>query len=186
MLRNCSSTLKGGKNKWEEKTRKTRKIKNSRKIKENNMLKYNLPDDQIKMIAAATYGENRGQGDDAIMHTASSVFNRLGRNEWQHLSVPEVLQHGYYAVSNPSKNTGFSEAMSGKFKDKDGENEYKRIYAKVAAINRGAIEPTDAQFYFNQAEINRQVKSKSFDFSKVEEGKSFSAGKQKFRTFHYK
>jgi hypothetical protein len=93
-----------------------------------------------------------------------------------------VLQNGFYAVSNPSVNHGFTDAMSGKFKDEDGENEFKKIYAKVAAINRGTIEPTDTQFYFNQKEINKLVKNKAFDFSQVEEGQAFG----KFRTFHYK
>ena len=145
-------------------------------------MNYGLPDDQVKMIAATTYGVNRGQGDNAITQTASSIFNRLGQHEWKNMSVPEVLQNGYAAVNNPGKNDGFSEAMSGKFADKDSENEFKKIYARVASINRGAVEPTNAQFYFNQKEIGNLIRSKKFDFSKVEEGQGFG----KFRTFHYK
>jgi hypothetical protein len=151
---------------------------------------YGLPDQAVHMIAAATYGENRGQGDDAILHTASSVFNRLGKNEWKNMSIPEVLQHGYYAVKDQSKNSGFQEAMTGNFPDKASENEFKKIYATVASINRGTVDPTDTQFYFNQSEINRLSKSKGFVFSKVEEGQPFNAkvsGRSvKFRTFHYK
>ena len=151
---------------------------------------YGLDDNSIHMIAATAYAENRGQGDDAILHTASSVFNRLGQGEWKNMSLPQVLHHGYYAVSNPGANGGFQEAMSGKFKDKNDENEFKKIYSTVASINRGTVEPTDTQFYFKQPEINRQIKNKSFDFSKVDEGEPFKTkvnGRSvAFRTFHYK
>jgi hypothetical protein len=151
---------------------------------------YGLPDNMVQMIAAATYGENRGQGQDAILHTASSIFNRLGQNEWKHMSVPQVLQNGYYAVSHPENNQGFTDAMSGKFKDKASENDFKRIYATVASLNRGSVEPKSTQFYFKQNEINKLIKNKGFDFSKVNEGESFNAkvgGKTvKFRTFSYK
>lgn len=147
---------------------------------------YGLSDQDVKQIAAATYGENRGQGQDAILQTASSVFNRLGNNEWSNMSVPQILQHGYYAVSNQSNNSGYSEAINNKFPDKDSENNYKRIYATVAAMNRGTVQPTDAQFYFKQAEINSLMKKKAFDFSKVEEGQPFNTTTGKFRTFHYK
>lgn len=149
-------------------------------------MNYQLPEQEVKMIAAAAYGENRGQGDDAALHTISSVYNRIGRNEWRNKTVPEILQNGYYAVSDTSTNTGYTDALTGKFKNKDDENEYKRIYAKTAAINRGSIEPTDSQFYFNQSEINKLSKSKKFDFSKVEEGTPFMTKNGKFRTFHYK
>ena len=147
---------------------------------------YGLPDDQVKMIASAVYGENRGQGDSAILHTASSVFNRIGNNEWAGKSVPEILLGGYAAVKDTSKNSGFKDAMTNHFPDTNAENEFKRIYAKVAAMNRGKIEPTDTQFYFNQKEINRLAKKGGFDFEKVKEGEPFSSKVGKFRTFSYK
>lgn len=149
-------------------------------------MNYGLSDQDVQQIAAATYGENRGQGDAAVLHTASSIYNRLGKREWSGMGVSDVLQNGYNAVNNTSNNKGYSDAMSNIFKDKESENEYKRIYAKVAAINRGAIEPTDTQFYFKQPEINKMTKNKTFDFSKVEEGQSFNTKNGKFRTFHYK
>jgi hypothetical protein len=149
-------------------------------------MKYDLSDNDLMQIAAMTYGENRGQGDAAIIHTASSAFNRLGKNEWRNLAVPDMLKNGYYAVSHTEDNPGYSEAMNGKFPDKQSEGEFKRIYAKVAAINRGAIDPTDTQFYFKQPEINKLIKSKGFDFSLVEEGEPFQTKNGKFRTFFYK
>ena len=155
-------------------------------------MQYNLPDNMVKMIASAGYGENRGQGEGAMMHTISSVYNRFGQREWANKSVPEVLQDGFYAVKDAAsgKNSGFSDAMNGKFKSEADENEYKKWFVKTAAINRGTIEPTDTQFYFKQPEINRLVKNKGFDFSKVEEGEPFNTkvnGRSvKFRTFHYK
>lgn len=149
-----------------------------------------MTDDDVKMIAAMAYGKNRGQGDDAIVHTLSSAYNRIGKNEWRNKTVPEILNGGYYAVSDTSNNTGYADAMAGKFKNKDDENEYKRIYVKAAAMRRGTLQPTDTQFYFKQSEINKLSKSKGFDFSKVDEGTPFNAkvgGKtEKFRTFHYK
>ena len=102
------------------------------------------------------------------------------------MSIPQVLHSGFSAVNNTSNNDGFNEAMSGKFKDKASENEFKNIYSKVAAINRGTLEPTDTQFYFKQPEINKLIKHKQFDFSKVEEGEPFKTKAGKFRTFHYK
>ncbi len=149
-------------------------------------MSYNLTDQEVKMIAAMAYGENRGQGDSAITHTISSAYNRIGKNEWRNKTVPEILQGGYYAVSDTSKNTGYADAMSGKFKSKEDENEYKRAFIKAAAMNRGTLQPTDTQFYFKQSEINKLIKNKAFDFSKVEEGEPFNTKNGKFRTFHYK
>lgn len=161
-------------------------------------MSYNLTDEEVKMMAAMSYGENRGQGDDAMLHTLSSAYNRIGKNEWRNKTVPEILKGGYYAVSDTSTNTGYADAMAGKFKSKEEENEYKRHYIKASAMNRGTIQPTSTQFYFKQPEINKldkQFKNKEdklygFDFSQVEEGDSFMTkvgGKEvKFRTFRYK
>ena len=161
-------------------------------------MSYNLTDEEVKMMAAMSYGENRGQGDDAMLHTLSSAYNRIGKNEWRNKTVPEILQGGYYAVSDTSTNTGYADAMAGKFKSKDDENEYKRHYIKASAMNRGTLQPTSTQFYFKQPEINnldkkfkdKTDKSSGFDFSLVEEGDSFMTkvgGKPvKFRTFRYK
>lgn len=146
---------------------------------------YGLSDADVKQIAACVYAENRGGDDKALIHTASSIFNRLGQGEWADKSLPQVLREGYSAVGNPKDNKGWEEAMGGKFPDDESANVFKNIYAKVAAINRGKLQPTKTQFYFKQPEINRLSKKKSFDFGKVEEGESFGLGKNKFRTFHY-
>lgn len=151
---------------------------------------YGLSDQDVKQIAATTYGENRGQSPDAVLQTASSVFNRIGNNEWSNMSVPQIVQNGYYAVSHPQNNTGYTDAINNQFPDDDSANSYKKIYSTVAALNRGTIQPTPTQFYFKQSEINSLIKNKGFDFSKVNEGSPFDATvggqKTKFRTFYYK
>ena len=149
---------------------------------------YGLNDEQIKHIAAAVYGENRGQGDDALKATAASFFNRMGEHEWKKQSVDNLAYHTFNAIKDSvsGKNTGYLDALSGKFPDKDGENEYKKIISMVGAMNRGKMDTGDAQFYFNDNEIKKLKASKNFDFAKVDEGDSFKAGGQKFRTFHYK
>ena len=57
-------------------------------------MSYNLTDEEVKMIAAMSYGQNRGQGDDAMLHTLSSAYNRIGKNEWRNKTVPGPAWRG--------------------------------------------------------------------------------------------
>jgi hypothetical protein len=144
--------------------------------------------DAIQYIAATVHGEMRNQPRDAKINVASSIFNRYGQREWKHMDLPTMVNQGYYAVrdAKKGKNTGFDEAMSGKFKNKTDEDDFRRTYAIVASIAKGTLEPTKTQFYYNQNEINRLIKNKKHDFKKTPEVGSFEDTKgKKFRTFAY-
>jgi hypothetical protein len=133
-------------------------------------------------IAKAVHGEGAGASKEFRKMVASTILNRIesGRTKEFGSSLPEVLQKGYYAVSNP--NTPYKEASSMKFKDKASENSFKETLQLVSGLIKGTIERDKGLFYFNQKELARLKKNpKAFDLSKVKN----VGGVDNFQVFDY-
>lgn len=139
-----------------------------------------LTNQDLYNIAAMVYGE---MGSEDINHwqmAASAFFNRLGQREWASLSPMEVLESGFYAVSN--KNDPYTWAISKKFPNKQEEDRFKEIFALVNAMVRGKKEILPNQFFFTKKEINSLKRKKKFNFNQVE-----PVGKiGKYHLFKYK
>ena len=149
-----------------------------------------INDQAIQYIAAVTHGEMRNQPEEAKLHVISSIVNRLGKGEWRGLDLKGLSDKYYYAVrdSKSGKNTGFSEAISGKFRNKSDESDFKKTLMLTSAVIKGHRQPYDTQFYFNTKEDARQKKAgrKVFDYSKVKSVGDFDAGGSRFTAYAYK
>lgn len=85
-------------------------------------MRYGLNDDAVKRIAAVAFHGNKGENHHGHV---SAVYHSLKNPE------------GIVAIQNAHT----TDAMQGKFADKDDENRFKSYLAKSAAINRGTLEP---------------------------------------------
>lgn len=136
----------------------------------------------IAQLANMIFGEAANQDYDTMHMVGSSAVNRLNANRQKEFgaNLGEVLQKGYYAVSNP--NEPYKQALSGKFKDDVSKNAYKRAFAISSALLKGTLKPKEGQFYFTDKEIKKLKKNpKSFNFKAVREtGKSGD-----YRVFSY-
>ena len=133
-------------------------------------------------IAKAVHGEGAGASIEFRKMVASTILNReeSGRTGEFGGSIPEILQKGYYAVSNP--NTPYKEATELKFKDKASENSFKETLQLVSGMIKGTIKRYPGLFYFTNKELARLKKSpKEFDLSKVRD----VGGVDNFRVFDY-
>jgi hypothetical protein len=106
-------------------------------------------------LANVIYGESASENYDTMLMVGSSAINRLNSNKLLEFgaTLPEILQKGYYSVSNP--NIPYKQAQEQKFPDKESENKYKQALAIASGLIKGTIEPTKGQFYFTDKEINK-------------------------------
>lgn len=118
-------------------------------------------------IANAIFGEAANQPFEVKKMVGSTIVNRMKANRPQEFgfNVPEILQKGYYAVSNP--NEPYKQAVSGKFPDKKSEDSYKEALQVASGLIRGTIEPDKGHFYFTPKEEKKLRKKKSFNFDLV-------------------
>jgi len=84
-----------------------------------------MADQTVLALAQMLSGEVSGQPYETKVRVASTALNRLSANNPKEFgsSMPEVLQKGYYAVSNP--NTPYKQAVSGNFPDEASQNDFK-------------------------------------------------------------
>jgi hypothetical protein len=87
-------------------------------------MKYGLPDEVVKRIAATAY-HDADKKVNAALKSISGVYNSLNDPNTQ----GKIMQ----AHTTP--------AMQGHFKTKESENAFKSYFAKAAAINRGTLDP---------------------------------------------
>ncbi len=87
-------------------------------------MKYGLPDEVVKRIAATAY-HDADKKFSAALKSVSGVYNTLSHPNTQ----GKIMQ----AHTTP--------AMMGQFKNKEHENTFKSYIAKSAAINRGTLDP---------------------------------------------
>ena len=84
-----------------------------------------------------------GLNDNTVKRIAAIAFHRKGG------SVMSNISNIYHRISHPDQiseiaNAHTTDAMQHKFPHKDAENSFKEHIAKTAAINRGALVPSDA------------------------------------------
>jgi len=130
-------------------------------------------------LANGIFGEAASEDYNTMLMVGSSAINRLKSNRPQEFgsNLQEVLQKGYYAVSNP--NEPYKQALTQQFPDKDSENKYKVALQIASGLIKGTIKPTEGQFYFTSKEIKKL--KKSFKFEQVK-----SYGKTgKYEVFGY-
>jgi hypothetical protein len=127
-----------------------------------------------KLIADAVFGEGANQPIEVRKMIASTIINRLNSSRKKEFgeTPEEVLNRGFYAVSNP--NVPYKQASAQKFPDKKSENIYKETLQLVSGMLKGKISPDKGEFYFTNKEIvNLKKNPKRFDFAKVKhQGKS--------------
>ena len=139
-------------------------------------------DIDVVQLANMIFGEAASEDADTMVMVGSTALNRLeaGRAKEFGSNLGEVLQKGFYAVSNP--NEPYKQAVSGKFPDEDSELRYKHALSTAYALIDGAMPRTKGHFYFTDSEVKKlQKNKKAFDFSKVK-----STGKVgKYQTYSY-
>jgi hypothetical protein len=121
-------------------------------------------------LANAIFGEAASEDYDTMLMVGSTVLNRLNANKPQEFgaSLPEVLQKGYYAVSNP--NEPYKQALEQKFPDKNSENKYKQALLISSGLLKGTIKPKEGHFYFTAKEIKKLKRNpKKFNLNAVKE-----------------
>ena len=119
-------------------------------------------DNDVLALGAMIYGENGGENYDTMVMTGSSALNRLEANRPEEFgaTLPEVLQKGYYAVSQNSPM--FQQAMSGKFPDEKSELAFKKAMQVSYGLIEGTIPRTKGQFFFKKGEaksLRKKLKS---------------------------
>ena len=129
------------------------------------------------------YGEVGSLDYDTMVKFGSSALNRLEANRPEEFgaTLPEVLQKGYYAVSNP--NDPYTWAITGKFPNEDEENRYKQSLSVAYGLRKGTIERQEGMFLFTPKEEKgmRKKGKKVFDFEQVK-----SVGKtDKYNIYSY-
>ena len=87
-------------------------------------MKYGLPDEVVKRIAATAYHDADKNVKQALQ-SVSGVYNTLNNPNTQ----GKIMQ------------AHTTDAMNHKFANKDEENSFKTYFAKSAAINRGTLNP---------------------------------------------
>ncbi len=127
-------------------------------------------DQDLINLTNALYGEVASEDRDTMIMVGSTMLNRLEANRPNEFgsTVPEVLQKGYYAVSNP--NVPYRQAITRNFPDKNSENKYKQALAVMSGLKKGTIDRREGHFYFTDAEIKKMKrrKKKTFNFKLVE------------------
>jgi len=121
-------------------------------------------------LANTIYGEAANQDYDTMLMVGSTVINRLNAQRPQEFGVdmPDVLQKGYFAVSNP--NIPYKQALEHKFPDKQSEDKYKQALAIASGLVRGTLKPQEGQFYFTDKEVNKFKRNpKKFNLKAVKE-----------------
>lgn len=109
--------------------------------------------DQTAMeLAQLIYGENASEDFDTMVMTGSSALNRLesGKEKEFGGSLPEVMQKGYYAVSQNSPM--YQQALSGDFPDEKSQESFKRALQVSYGLLTGTIPRHKAQFFFKKGE----------------------------------
>jgi hypothetical protein len=122
----------------------------------------------VRDLANMIYGEVGSLDKDAMIMVGSTAVNRLKSGKAQEFggSMRDVLQKGYYAISNPNIMT--KQALSGKFPDDNSANKYKLAITVASGLMKGGIKPTEGHFYFTDNEINKLKKNpKAFNFRAV-------------------
>lgn len=87
-------------------------------------MKYNLPDEVVRRIAATAYHDASMKVKSALK-SVSHVYNNLS----------DINMQGKIA------NAHMTDAMNNRFSNKDNENSFKAYLVKSAAINRGTLAP---------------------------------------------
>jgi len=120
-------------------------------------------------LANMIYGEAASENYDTMLMVGSSAINRLNANKPEFGgTLPEVLQKGYYSVSNP--NIPYKQALEQKFPDKKSETKYKQALAISSGLLKGTIDLKKGQFYFTEKEISKFKKNpKKFNLKAVKE-----------------
>jgi spore germination cell wall hydrolase CwlJ-like protein len=129
---------------------------------------YNQTD--VRDLANVIYGEAANQPPEVMKMVGSTVVNRraAGRGKEFGETLPEIINKGYYAASNP--NVPYRQAMMQQFPDEESINKYKQAISIAAGLLRGTIEPDKGQFYFTGKEIKKLKKTpKRFNFNAVKE-----------------
>lgn len=111
--------------------------------------------DDATMLTNAIYGESASEDYDTMVMVGSSALERLdaGRMKEFGSTLEEVLNKGYYAVSNP--NVPYKQALEQKFPDELSETKYKQAMAIASGLLRGTIERHPAQFYLTPKELKK-------------------------------
>lgn len=127
-------------------------------------------DQDLINLTNALFGEVASEDKDTMVMVGSTMLNRLEANRPEEFgsTVPEVLQKGYFAVSNP--NVPYRQAITRDFPDKVSENKYKQALAVMSGLHKGTIDRREGHFYFTDAEIKKikRRKKKTFNFKAVE------------------
>ena len=87
-------------------------------------MKYGLPDEVVKRIAATAY-HDADKKIKAALQGVSTVYNTISEPN----TIGKITQ------------AHMTDAMQHKFRNKDEENSFKTYFAKSAAINRGTLNP---------------------------------------------
>lgn len=83
-------------------------------------MKYGLNDDVVRRIAAIAF-----HSDDKMMDGLSDIYNNIN-DPAVHMNI---------------SNAHMTDALNGRFKDKEEENIFKEYIAKASAMNRGTLAP---------------------------------------------
>jgi len=129
----------------------------------------NYTNQDIIDLANTIYGEMASQDYDHMVMTGSTALNRLQAERPDEFgqNLQDVLQNGYYAVSNP--NVPYKQATEQSFPDKLSESKYKQAIAVSSGLLKGTIQPTQGQFYFTKEEATKLKRSRKFNFKALKE-----------------
>lgn len=126
--------------------------------------------EDVKNLADVIFGEAANQSPEVMTMVGSTVLNRAsaGRAKEFGATLPEIIQKGYYAASNP--NVPYRQATTGQFPDEKSLNQYKQATSIASGLYRGTIEKMKGHFYFTNKEIKKLKKRpKRFNFNAVKE-----------------
>ena len=121
-----------------------------------------MPDLATLALASMIYGENASEDYDTMVMTGSTALNRLEANRPEEFGadLPEVLQKGYYAVSQNSPM--HQQAVSGKFPDEKSELKFKQALQIAYGLQKGTIPRVKGQFFFKKGEAKGLRKKLKF------------------------
>jgi hypothetical protein len=121
-----------------------------------------IMDRNVVDLANTIYGENASEDYDTMVMTGSSALNRLeaGRPQEFGATLPDVLQKGYYSVSQNSPM--YQQAVGGKFPDEKSETAYKRALQISYGLINKTIERTKGEFFFKKGEAKGLRKKLKF------------------------
>ena len=119
-----------------------------------------------RMITNAVYGEGADASSEVKAMIASTIINRMEANRPKEFGkdVPEILNKGYYAVSNP--NEPYKQAISGNIQDELSKRAYKETEDVVESVLGGNKQK--GMFYFTpDEEVKLRPNPKKFNFNMV-------------------